>query len=231
MATDSWDDIKTTFQNPEQEAYARKKEMERKKEQEKKEEEDKYIYKRVSVQTWHYATLWSYEWRRMYKMMGWECRGLISSGGVSTEKTGEYYLEKTSATTYDIKEKEKRVSSFTSEGYVLRVPKDKITDMEGYLKLVKEAEAFLRQAKWKFGEDIVPSYFNPLLRLPIMLSKNRRALLLLLITWIGTPLYLLFLILAALTFGKHNSKYRPLAKAYEDKIKYFKEELKKVAKF
>ena len=233
MATDSWDNIKNTYTNSELEEEAKRREQKRKEEQEKQEKKDSYIYKQVSVQTWHYAILWSYEWRRMYKMMGWESLGLMSSGSVSNEKTGEYYLEKTSATTYDIKEKERKVSSFVSEGYKLRAPKYKITDMEGYLKLLEEAEHFVSEAQWRFGEDTVPSYYKPLLRLPIMLSKNRRALILLLITWIGTPLLLLYLILSALTYRgcKTYAKYRPLAKAYEEKMKYFKKELKKVSKF
>ncbi len=231
MAADSWDNIKNTLKNPEQEKKELREAKEIKKAQEEKEEEDKYLHKLVGTQRWHYATLWSYEWRRMYKMMGWKSCGYVTSSKVETKNTGEYYLEKTSATTYDIKEKQTTTSLHTTYGNTIRVPKDKITDMEGYLKLVKEVEDFLCEAQKKFGEKIIPSYFNTLLRFPIMLSHNRRMLLLLLITWIGTPIYFVYLIYKALTFDMKYSKYRPLAKAYEDKVKYFNEELKKVSKF
>ena len=227
MAANSWDDIKSTFKNPEQEKNLREAE----KAQAKKEEENKYIYKLVDTQKWHYATLWSYEWRRMYKLLGWKSCGYETSNDTKTTNTGEYYLERTSATTYDIKEKQTTTSVHKTYGHTIRVPKDKITDMDGYLKLVENAEDFLNEAQGKFGEKIIPSYFNKLLRFPVMLNHNRRMLLVLLVTWIGTPIYFVYLIYKALTFDMKYSKYKPLAKAYEDKLKYFKEELKKVSKF
>ncbi|MBE6602436.1 MAG: hypothetical protein E7637_08055 [Ruminococcaceae bacterium] len=227
MAAD-WNDIKYTLKSPEQEKEERREAKERKKE----EEEDKYLYKLVPTQRWHYATLWSYEWRRMYKMMGWKSCGYVTSNNVETTNTGEYYLEKTSATTYNIKEKQTTTSTHTTYGNRIKVPKDQITDMEGYLKLVKEVEDFLCEAEESFGSKIVPSYFNPSLRFLVMLSNNRRLLpMLLIITWIGAPLYLMYLIYKSLTFDVKYAKYRPLAKAYEDKVKDFNERLKKVSKF
>lgn len=206
-----------------------------KKEQEGVVEKDecKYIYHIIPVKRWHSCYPWGYESQKLYKMIGWEFVELVYNNSSHTSKTGALQVERTSANTYRVSEETKTTHRRRVVGVMIRIRRDRIAikDLPNYHGLMTEINSFVNDQERCFGENVIPSYFNSVKRFPLMVHNRRSTLLLLLCTWIGTPIYFLYLLYQSLIFKKKHGHLSPKVKEYYKEVERIKEKAKNLLKY
>lgn len=194
----------------------------RKRAAEKEEKENKYFVLKMSEFDWSILSdPWNYEKRKLYKMMG--LKRLKSESKTQTYKTGELYLERTSDTTYNIKEK---TGSYKNKTFFIGIEKSKITDMDKYLEILKEIDKFIGQGRKQFEYGVSPSTFNPAFRFMI----NWPTTLLVSAFVITIPFYLVYLIWDFYTYDSKHAESKRWIEAYNKKVKEFETEISKVVR-
>lgn len=183
--------------------------------------------------------------KELYELLGFE-QDSENYGRVpsSTVKTGEVFIEKVSSDRYQVTEGTKTTGGHDLVVNVLKIERSKISDMDRFLELTKEVDVFYEEQSKRFVR-VSPTHFNAKIR-----HKERIPVYIALFCILALPvagllasfgLVIPALIVAALaagfivyrdvTFVKRHQEYLPWVEAYNAKIEYFKEEVKKITTF
>lgn len=210
--TDSWNDL-LKGESPA--------EKERRIEGGKNNSKDKYLTREFySYEEWGIGgNPWNYERQKLYKLIGMV--RLKTKTNSHTYKTGNYYLERTSNSRYDIKEETR---SYNTKTYIVGIEKSKILDVDKYLEILKEVDELIEQGRTKFEKGVSPSTFNPIIRL----CTKWPEILLVSAFVITIPFYAAYLVWDHLTYRERHSESLSWVEAYNEKVKQIEMKAKNI---
>lgn len=193
-----------------------------------REHEAKHKKYLVSKDEWESKSCYI-ERQRLYDLLGLKKVG--EDVKYHSSSTGQYEITKTSESTYKMSEKKNIDKEVT---YIFEVETCKIADAAKYELLKDRIDRFFLEAEHKFaaykkdGEVVVPIYFDIKERFKALWKQELKMFLLMAITIIMLPFWLIPRILYHVNYNKKHAECIPLANAYLEQVKVFEDEIREI---